>query len=761
MRKLALFAAAFAAATVLCCYAVPAHFVPGLGVLCALLGLPFIFLKGKKRTRGLLLALGVAAGFLWFAIWTAVFVTPSMVLADTTSTVTATVLDYPAKTDSGVSFDLRLEDGTAVRLYIREGYDAKPGDRLTFTAEFVRSDFMFGEKFTYYTARGVFLVAYADLEDVVLESVERTPFRFLPRVWAHHLKAGMSAVFSEEHAALLHAITLGDKGGLTDGTVSLFNRCGLSHLLVVSGLHMTILLSGLQVLLRRHKRLSSVLGGIFLVVFTFMVGCTPSAIRAALMNSLILVEPAIRREHDSPTSLGAALLVLLIQNPYAAASVSLQLSFASVAGILLITQPMQEWMMARTVYPAESKWQMVGNRVLTFLWESLSMSLGAMLFTTPLVALWFGVIAIVSPLSNILCLWASSVLLAGGLISGLVAVLSPVLAMPFAFVTALVCRYILWVSAWLGSLSFSALSLESVYYRIWFVAVYAFAGILFCYRRSWSKRPVLFVSGSVLLLCVAVTLTRITYTAPPLTVTVLDVGQGSSTAFYSEGYTMLVDCGGSGSPEAGDVAADYFQSLGISNLDLLVFTHLDDDHYNGADELFARMEIQAVALSDREDEYGRLAKVEELARQEGAEIWYITDTLNAQLGGCTVTLFPPLGSGTSNEEGLFVLCTAGSFDALITGDADSAIEAMLVKYYDIPDVELLVVGHHGSNHSTSEAFLDAVRPEYAVISVGYNSYGHPRTEVLERLDHAGAEVYRTDLQGNVTISVSGNGNIMD
>ena len=135
--------------------------------------------------------------------------------------------------------------------------------------------------------------------------------------------------------------------------------------------------------------------------------------------------------------------------------------------------------------------------------------------------------------------------------------------------------------------------------------------------------------------------------------------------------------------------------------------------------------------------------------------------MEVSVGDTTFTLIPPLGSGTSNEEGLFVLCSAGDFDALITGDADSAVEAMLVKYYNLPDVELLLVGHHGSNGSTSNEFLNAIRPETAIISVGYNSYGHPRAEVLERLGDAGAEIFRTDLHGSVTVSVNGDGTILN
>ena len=94
---------------------------------------------------------------------------------------------------------------------------------------------------------------------------------------------------------------------------------------------------------------------------------------------------------------------------------------------------------------------------------------------------------------------------------------------------------------------------------------------------------------------------------------------------------------------------------------------------------------------------------------------------------------------------------------LITGDADAFVEGMLVKYYDLPDIELLLAGHHGSAGSTSERLLDALRPELAIISVGYNTYGHPSDETLRRLEGRGISVYRTDTMGTVTIEVRSDG----
>lgn len=753
MRKLVCFAAPFALAAAVCCYLLPPAAPLWLGLACALVALPFLFFRGDVRTRGLLLALGAAAGFFWFRGWTALFAAPAQALAGTTAAAEARVLDYPAPTSRGVSVDVKLSGAGMVRLYAGpECAELEPGDLISFTAGFRSADRLYGEETTYYAARGVFLLAYADDGGVEITR-KGTPFWLLPKVWAHALGGGLDRAFPPELAAFLRGVTLGDKSALAGSTVTAFNRAGLSHLLVVSGLHVSLLLWGLKRLLRRHKRWVLPIALPALALFVLLVGCTPSALRAALMSALVLLAPTAKREADAPTSLAAALLLLLIQNPYAAASVSLQLSFASVAGLLLFADPMEGWLRGRTIRPAKTRRDKWRSRLLGWLWSNLAMTLGAMAFTTPLIALWFRSASLAAPLANLLCLWAGKYIFLGGLVCGLLALAWPLGACVLALPVGLLCRYVLWVVKGLGALPFAALSLNTVYYRLWLLGVYALGGSFFLFRRS-PKRLVLPLCCPVVLLCAAIFFTSRTFTAAPLTVTALDVGQGSATAFCSQGVTALVDCGGNAADSAGDIAADYFQSLGLSRLDLLVFTHLDGDHFNGAEELFARMEVEAVALPDCEDVYGRRTELEALARAEGAQVWYVTQPLDAELGACTLTLWPPLGRGTTNEEGLFALCSAGDFDVLVTGDADAAVEAMLVKYYDIPDIELLVVGHHGSNGSTSADFLAAVRPEYAVISSGYNTYGHPNPAVLDRLDRAGAEIYRTDLQGSVTFAVS-------
>ena len=307
---------------------------------------------------------------------------------------------------------------------------------------------------------------------------------------------------------------------------------------------------------------------------------------------------------------------------------------------------------------------------------------------------------------------------------------------------------IILVSAALAGLPFASVSVHSVYLILWMALTYGLIALWVLWRGP-KGRVVVPVCLSTSTLCGALILQTAALTGGSLTVSVLDVGQGLSVALYSKGQTALIDCGGY---DAGNTAADHFQSMGLSHIDLVILTHYHDDHAAGIPQLLERMDVGLLVLPDVEPDSALRAEIQEAARAAGVETLLVTDGATAQLGEVELTIYPPLGSGDSNEEGLSVLGSAGTFDFLVTGDMDTTVEGRLVKYGNLPDTELLVVGHHGSRYAASEELLQAVQPELAVISVGYNTYGHPAEETLGRLARYGCDIYRTDWSGTVTIT---------
>ena len=753
MRKLCAFAGPFSAAVFAALFLLPERFWLPVGLCCGLGALAGMFFRGDGRLRCILTALGLSAGLLWLCAYTALFHTGAEALAGSEETVEAVAADWPRETAYGCSVAVRVcpEEGGSVKtqLYLAAGKDGslpalRPGDRLTFSGRFRLADTVAGEESEYYHARGITLIAYADGGATAVIRPERIPPRYWPAWIAKALKDSVRRCFPDSAAPLAAALITGDRSGLPGALYSALRRSGIAHVVAVSGLHVSVL-SGLLAVLLGRRRHSGVAGILLVFFFAAVAGNSPSVLRAAFMQSMLLLAPLLGRENDTPTSLCAILLLLLVHNPYAAASVSLQLSFAAVAGICLFTGRL--WERWDGKLPRKG----LGGKALRFAAASLATTLGAVVFTTPLSAYYFGSLSLIAPVTNLLTLWAVSGAFLGALAVALLGLLFPAAAALAAWAAALPVWYLQKMAELLSRLPFASVGTDSIYLRLWLLLGYALL-LLWLFWRGEQKRMLLPVGAGGLCLCAALLLTAASRTSGRLSVSVLDVGQGQSVVLYSQGRCALVDCGGSGLSDPGDTAADYLQSLGTARLDLLVLTHYHTDHACGVPQLLERLEVERLLLPDVEPEEPLRREIEAAAQAHGVELVYLTQDAHVTLGGASLRVYAPLGDGGANEEGLSVLCTAGAFDALITGDMNAAVERRLIKYGALPDLELLVAGHHGSKYATSEELLLATTPERAVLSVGYNTYGHPADETLERLAAAGCEIYRTDWMGTVRIT---------
>ncbi len=752
MRKLATFAAAFSAAVFAWCYGCWT-----VAAIAAGLCLPGLLLAGKaKDSARLRKRLGlILAGFVLALAWCAFF--SQLTLApwegrhkEREVFLEAEIEGFPTQTQRGQwsvpAFFTDPATGEAAHglLYLPEAVEAGLGDRLTVTGTLYLADRVGEEEITYFSAKGLILRVYAAEADPI-STPETLPARYWPLEFSQKVRDTLTETLGPERGGLAAALLTGDKSALDGYFLAMSRRAGLAHIIVVSGMHVSILAALVTLLVGRHRKGGAVLTLLLLCGFALVAGGTPSAWRAVILCAAGLAAPLVGRENDPPTSLLTALMLLLLWNPFSAASVSLQLSFAAVAGIEYLAPPLlKKWVPRRP--KGASKGRLLLWRGRRTVLQSLVVTLGASLFTTPISAYYFGAVSLVGPVSNLLTLWAVTDAFA---LSALAAL--PLFGPAFGLLAVPFLDYLLWSIPKLGALPFASVTLTSDYYAIGFTVLVALI-YLNLFWPGKGKRARVPVLCGVVLACACVGLTRLEYARSDLTVAVLDVGQGQSVCLTQDGAAVLVDCGGTVS-DAGDLAADYLADLGIHTLDLLVLTHYHADHAGGVPELIKRLDVARIALPDVTPEDPLRQEILQLAQAKGARVDFITANTALPLGeDGTLTLYAPLGDGGANETGLSVLATVGEYDVLLTGDMNSVVERRLVKYGNLPDVELLVVGHHGSKYSTAPELLEAVRPETAVISVGrHNSYGHPAPETLFRLEEAGAAIYRTDLMGPVVI----------
>ena len=751
MRRLALLGGGFSLGIFLAQYLLPpAFWLPGAGLCLALTALAVFLLRRTDlpRRRALLLGCALAAGLGYNALYTQLVLSPAELLADTErEAVTMTLCEYPEATEYGAKVTVRLNGltpGKAVYYGSEALLGLEPGNTVTCDVSFGSARTVRGEEIRSFTSKGVFLLCYRRGEETV-ESGSAGSLRWLPQRTARAMAERIDAIFSEDSAPFLTAILTGDRSGIPQKAGDDLSEVGLYHLLAISGMHCAYLMELLYLVLGRHRRrLTAFLGLPLLLFYALLSGASPSVLRACVMLSFLLFAPLFGRERDSLTAIFAALLLILLANPFAAASVSLQLSFAAIGGILWVTPKLSDWLGKGRDLGAAGR----------FLSGSVSVSLGAMVFTTPLCAVYFNSLTLISPVSNLLCLWCVGLIFCGGLLAVALSFLWLPLGPILAFLPGLLVRYLLWMAGLLAKIPYHALYFSNPYLKYWLGLLYLLFGIAWLSREKGKRKWLLSAGLSAACLLYAVYLGSLRYAYGSLNAEILDVGQGQSVILSSQGDFALTDCGSLNRwKDAGGIAAEALQSAGCRQLRYLLLTHYDYDHVSGVQGLLERVGAETLLCPPDGGDTDAQAAILAAAEAHGTEARFITEETTLPLGEATLTVYPPLGDDSSNERGLVYLVSAGDYDLLITGDIDAEMERRLIERYDLPDIEALVVGHHGSKYSTSAELLDALRPETAFISVGSNSYGHPSDQAMERLAERDITIYRTDLQGDLRLSV--------
>lgn len=516
-------------------------------------------------------------------------------------------------------------------------------------------------------------------------------------------------------------------------------------------MHVAFLVGVLQSILGKNRRSSHIC--ICLVwLFAVMVGSPLSAIRAGIMISLLMLAPVLGRINDRATTLSFALALILVTNPFSAGSVALQLSFGAVAGMFLLSQPIYAYFSKKLSPPR------IFRAVWNYIIATLSSSLAVTVFTFPLLAVHFGYITLLAPVMNILCLWAISFLFVGGFAVCAVGLVLPAPASWLAAVLSCLVRYIAFVVEYAAKLPITALYMENKYAPAWLLTSYALFIAYFLLRRK--KKISVFAPSALCLamLCGVFALTGRDMRSDTGTISVMNVGNGQCIAVTEGESVVVIDCGSYGvTQNAGSMLSSYLRAGGRYDIDYLMLTHLHSDHTTGVVRMLNLMNVNTVILPDNaEDTNGDdvLDDIIAACEENGTNIVYITRDTEFTAGAIRLSVYESSERGSRAESGIMSTVSIGDYDMLVTGDVEKVVERELVSLHDLTDTELLIVPHHGSKYSTSDELLSELRPETAVISTGYNRYGHPTKETLDKLNEYGVNVLRTDELGRIVLHVA-------
>ena len=550
-------------------------------------------------------------------------------------------------------------------------------------------------------------------------------------------------VFPPREEGLLLGLLLGDDSRLDPGVERDFRASGLSHLLVVSGGNVAMVLAPVlaaTTLLRlgRWPRFAVGIGAVSF--FTILTGAEPSVLRAGVMACLALVGILAGRPRTTASILAAAVLGLLVLDPWLVWSVGFQLSVSATAGMVALASPLA---------------RRFGRLVPAPLAAAAGATISAQLGVTPFLLYHFHEVPLATLPANLAAfpLVAPSLLL-GAVAAGVGIVWFP-LGKALGALAVLPMRWLELVADRLGKAPTGYLTSEGGP-LVLVGGIALVAAIVVWIRTGW--RPprgatVLAVAALPLLVWVSAIAS-----GPPsgLTLRFLDVGQGDAILVTSPaGATILVD----GGPDD-QIVATQLAGLGVKRLDAVIATHPHADHVAGLPIVLSRVPVGLLLQPGCSDESPSQAELDRTIRDERIR------ELNPRagdvflIGDLRLEVLSPAGCwrGTesdANNDSLVILLSRGDDTVLLTGDAEIPAQELLLEEGVLPDVDVLKVPHHGGGTSVPELF-DAVRAEVAVIQVGAgNDYGHPDPAIVDALVASGARVWRNDRDGLVTVAFDG------
>jgi len=542
-------------------------------------------------------------------------------------------------------------------------------------------------------------------------------------------------------AALIKAMTLGDRADLGDELRHHFARSGTAHLLALSGLHVGFIVGALVLLLTPLGwwRYPAAAAGLW--AYVELVGVIPGVLRAAVMSTVGLLAWWAGRGRLVPwTALGYGAAATLLVNPWWIGDLGWQLSFGAVTGILSV----YPWL-ARLAAPQGG----ILRRAARWLLAALLTTTAAQGATLPLAASAFGQVPLLAPLVNVIAVPLAGLVVPVGLVTELGRLWGIPLPAFIRVVAETLAGGLITVAeagARLPVLTWSEVGptghlLNAV---TWLAIGLTAAGKLRAHRAAL-----------VALSAAAISLGAGLAQPEPAEVVFLDVGQADAALIRIDGVNVLIDGGGAPGLDfdvGSRVVLPALRALGVAGLDVIVASHADTDHGQGLLAVLRDLPVGALVIGPPQDHY-LSEELRQVAGERGVKVVEVTAPATLAVGRLRFDVLGPprVTTGNLNDDSLVLRLTSGARPlrrVLFTGDASIQIEAGQAP----GAAEILKVSHHGAADGTSAAYLDRVRPATAVISLGaHNRFGHPDPGVLERLAARNITIRRTDLEGTIRL----------
>ncbi|MBN2851899.1 MAG: DNA internalization-related competence protein ComEC/Rec2 [Clostridia bacterium] len=537
----------------------------------------------------------------------------------------------------------------------------------------------------------------------------------------HDIKKSAVTLLGDEYGNILAAMQIGAKEEINDETITVFRVSGLSHTMAVSGSHVMYLMTPLLFIfsktkLKRRRYYPIIM--VVLLLFSLLTCLKPSVVRATVTALVLLSSDYFYEQYDPMNALGLSMMLLVIANPISLFDSGFILSYTCVVSILIFYNPLISFMKQTPLY-----------RVLIL---TLSVQIGIVMVSAKI----FYTFYTFSYLVNILVLPVRMLIsLAGWLMYFLNLFFTPATSV-IAVVIYTMLDYIMIIARFFSQFKISTVSLP--YISSFTVLLYFLFMLMLCYGKDRKKKILIFI-----VLLFSVFMTVILQYA--FNLVFFDVGQGDCALVKCKDREILIDCG------------EYAPLNSISyytgdEIDYLMISHSHDDHMGGAYEVIERFNVKNIMIPDIQDQsFDSLLR---LCDEKKINVIRVKSGDEFTVSDIHLTIFNPGMTEYRNQNNSSIVCqvTYKDLNILFTGDIEKEIESTLLFDHLQLSSEILKVSHHGSDTSTSTDFLNAVDPLISIISVGYNSFGHPDAKTLEILK----TFYRTDQFGAIIIKYKKN-----
>ena len=598
----------------------------------------------------------------------------------------------------------------------------------------------------------------------------------------NNIKENMNKILSEEEAALCVGILIGDREAISEQTEDNFKKSNLTHMLAVSGSHITYIINALAIILgRTNKKLAKIITIIILIFFMALTGFTSSVIRACIMGILVLTASIIHRKSDTINNIGISAFIILLFNPYSINDVGFWLSYGGTIGIVLLCDKVISKIYAFIEKVTNGKINFVAlanknfsYKIIQYVITSFSITISANLIIIPIMAYNFSTLSLTFWIANILAAPIMEIVTIFGFIVYFISIIFNPLAEFLGILLNLFLKILLKIAEISSLIPGSSIYIKTPYIIqciIYYSIIFALINFEYIKAKEKLRFKIIYIlkkSKKIILSLsiIIIILSSIFVFIKPkvLRIYFVDVGQGDCTLIKTPtNKNVLIDGGGSesGNFDVGEnTLLPYLLDRRITTIDYMLISHFDSDHIGGLFAIMENLKIKNVIISKQGEESSNLIKFKEIVKNKKINVIVVSkgDYIQIDKYSYFEILFPEtdfINENILNNNSIVANFTSLGLKMLFTGDIEEIAENRLYELYNNTkklNAHILKVAHHGSKTSSTAKFLELVKPKIAFIGVGINNnFGHPSSGVLDRINSYTNQIYRTDQNGEIEL----------